>query len=72
MNQQIHRIVRQSGMVNEMEVEDYFIRKLQSMAISQQNSLPILNNALKGYVPDGRQLGIACNKFPGGIDQFLD
>ena len=34
--------------------------------------MPILNKHLKGYVSDGRQLGIACNKFPGGIDQFTE
>ena len=25
---------------------------------------------MKGYILDGRQLGMACNKFPGGIDQL--
>ncbi len=72
VNQQIHRMVRQSGMVSQMEIEDYFIRKLQSMAILPQNTVPILNKHLKGYVPDGRQMGITCNKFPGEIDQFTE
>jgi hypothetical protein len=57
-------MVRQSRMVNRMEVEDYFIRKLQIMNISQHNSLPILSTHLKGHVPDEMQLGIAWNKFP--------
>jgi hypothetical protein len=57
-------------MGSQMEVEDYFIRKMEGMAILQHNIMTILSKHLKGYVPDGRQLGIACNKFPGGIDQF--
>ena len=57
-------------MVSHMEVEDYFIRKLHGMAISPQNTVPIMSKHLKGYVPDGRQLGIACNKFLSGIDQY--
>ncbi len=55
-----------------MEIEDYFIKKLQGMAVSPENTVPILNKHLKGYVPDGRHVGIACNKFPGGIDQFTE
>ena len=55
-----------------MEIEDYFIRKLQGMAISPQTTVPILSKYLKGYVPDGRQMGNACNKFPGGIDQLTE
>jgi hypothetical protein len=34
--------------------------------------LPILSKHLKGYIPDGRRLWIACSKFPGGIDQFKE
>ena len=63
INSQIHRIIRQSGMVNQLEIEDYFIRKVQGMAVTPSESMPILNKHLKGYVLDGRQLGIACNKF---------
>jgi hypothetical protein len=56
-------------MVNQMEIEDHFIRKLQGMAISPLDTVSIMSKHLKGYVPDGWQLGIACNKFPGGIEQ---
>ena len=50
-------------MVAQLEIEDYFIRKLHGKAITPSESVPILNKHLKGYVLDGRQLGIACNKF---------
>ena len=56
-------------MVSQLETEDYFIRKLQGMPVTPNESVPILNKHLKGYVPNGRQLGIACNKFSGGIDR---
>ena len=59
-------------MINQLEIEDYFIKKLQGMAISSDFAVPILNKHLKGYVLDGRQLGIASNKFPAGIDQFTE
>jgi hypothetical protein len=59
-------------MIIQVEVEDYFIRKLRDMAISTVISVPILSKQLKGYVPDGRRLGIANNKFPAGIDQFTE
>ena len=55
-------------MISQIEVEDYFIRKLQGMAVTPNDIVPILSKHLRGYVPDGRQLGIANNKFPGGID----
>ena len=55
-----------------MEIEDYFIKKLRGMAISTENMVPILSKHSRGYVPDERQMGIACNKFPGGIDQFTE
>ena len=55
-----------------MEIEDYFIRKLQGMAITPIDSGPILSKHLKGYVPDGQQLGIVCNRFPRGIDQLTE
>ena len=42
------------------------------MVVTPGESVPILNKHLKGYVPDGRQLGIACNKFPSGIYQFME
>jgi hypothetical protein len=34
INSQIHMIIRQKGMVSQLEIEDYFIRKLQGMAIT--------------------------------------
>jgi hypothetical protein len=68
INNQVHKIIRQSGMISQIEVEDYFIRKLQGMAVTPNDIVPILSKHLRGYVPDGRQLGIANNKFPGGID----
>ena len=65
-------IIRQSGMVSQVEIEDYFIRKLQGMAVTPSESVPILCKHLKGYVTDGRQLGITCNKFLDGIGQFTE
>ena len=59
-------------MVRQLEIEDYFIRKQQGMVITPSESVPILSKHLKGYVPNGRQLGIACNKFQDGIDQFTE
>ena len=47
-------MVRQSGMVSQMEIEDYFIRKLHGMAISPENTVPILSKHLRGHVPDGK------------------
>jgi hypothetical protein len=40
------------------------------MEVTPNDTVPILNKHLRGYVPDGRQFGIASNKFPRGIDQF--
>jgi len=57
-------------MVSQIEVEDYIIRKLQGMAITPNNTTPIPNKHLKGYVPDEGQLGITSNKLSGAIDQF--
>ncbi len=34
VNLQLHKIFRQSGMYNDMEVESYFINKLRDMAIN--------------------------------------
>ena len=53
-----------------MEIEDNFMRKLQESAVSNNGFLPLLIRHLKGYVPDGRQTGIACNKYLASIDQF--
>jgi hypothetical protein len=55
-----------------VEIEYFFIRKLQGMIVTPSKLMPILGKHLKGYVPNGRQLGIACNKSPDGIDQFTE
>jgi hypothetical protein len=34
--------------------------------------MPLLGKQLRGYVPDGRQTGIASNKRPVGVDQFTE
>ena len=70
INQQIHMIIRQSGMTSELEIEHCFTKKLQGMVVSTDISVPILINHLKGYVPNGRQWRIACITFQEGIDQF--
>ena len=57
-------------MVSHMKIEDYFVRKLKNMAITPNYSVPVLSKHLRGYVPDKRQLGSACNNFPIEIDQF--
>jgi hypothetical protein len=59
-------------MVSSMEVEDVFMRRLQESAISPDNSVPLLSKHLKGYVPDGRQMGIANGKYPAGVDQYTE
>ena len=61
INNQIHKIIKQSCKVSQLKIEDYFIRKLQGMAVTPSESAPILNTHLKGYVPYGRQLGTLCN-----------
>ena len=55
INLQIHRVARQSGMVSTMEVEEYFLRRLQESAINPDFAMPLLGKQLRGYVPDGRQ-----------------
>ena len=61
---QDHRIARQSVMTSNMEVEDLFSRMLRESAITPNYSVPLLSKHFKGYVPDGRQTGIACGKYP--------
>ncbi len=34
--------------------------------------MPLLSKNLKGYVPDGRQTGIANIKYPAGVNQFTE
>jgi hypothetical protein len=72
INQQLHKIFRQSGMVSDMEVEDFFLRKLRETAINPALSVPLLSKNLKGYVPDGHQTGVACGKYPAGVNQFTE
>ncbi len=54
INVQLHKIFRQSGMTSDLEVEDYFLRKLKETAVNQGQNMPLLSRNLKGYVPDGR------------------
>jgi hypothetical protein len=49
-----------------------FMRRLQESAIIPDNSVPLLSKHLRGYVPDGRQTGIACGKYPAGVDQYTE
>ena len=68
INLQLHKISRQFGMVSDMEVEDFFLRKPRETAINQALYVPLLSRNLKGYVPDGQQTGIACGKYPAGVN----
>ena len=55
IDHQVHKIIRQFGMVNKLEIENYFIHKVRGRAISLENAVPmIINKHQKGYVPDGR------------------
>jgi hypothetical protein len=42
------------------------------MAVTPNESVLVFIKHLRRYVPNGRQLGIACNKFTDGIDQFIE
>ena len=42
------------------------------MVDTPNESVPILSMHLKGYVPNGMKLGIACNKLQGGIDHVTE
>jgi hypothetical protein len=59
-------------MVSNMEVEDLFISMLRESAITSDDHVPLLSNHRKGCVPDGRQTGIACGKYPAGVDEFTE
>ncbi len=67
---QLHKIFRQSGMWSDTEVEDYFLRKLKETAINPARFVPLRSRSPKGYVPDGHQKGVACGKYPAGVNQF--
>jgi hypothetical protein len=69
---QLHRIFRQSCMTSDMEVEDYFLRKVRERVINPVQIVPLLSTNLKGYVPDGHQTGIANNKYQAGVYQFTE
>ncbi len=45
---------------------------LQESAIQPDSAMPLLGKQLRGYVPDGRQTGIASSKRPAGVDQFTE
>ena len=59
-------------MCNDMEAKDYFLRKLRETAINPTQYVPLLSRNLKGYVPDGHKIGIACGKYPAGVNQFTE
>ena len=42
INLHVHRVARQSRMVSTMEVEDYFLRRLQESAIQPNDAVPLL------------------------------
>ena len=48
------------------------MRRLQESAVLTNISMPLLSKHLKGYVPNGRQIGIPCNKFLADIDHFTE
>jgi hypothetical protein len=64
INQQFHKITKQSSMANLMEIGHYFMRKLQEMVVPKETNGPLLSKHMWGYIPDGQQKGIACNQFP--------
>jgi hypothetical protein len=72
INLQLHRIFLQSGMASDVEVEDYFLRKLRETAINPVLFVPLLSRSLKGYVPYGHQTCITNGKYPTGIDQLTE
>ncbi len=49
------------------------MRKLKESAVQQTAHLPLLTSEhLKEYVPDERHTGIATNRHPIGVDQFIE
>ena len=48
INLQLHNIFMQSGMFNDMEVEDYFLRKLMETAVNPAQFVPLMSRNLKG------------------------
>jgi len=41
INRHIHLIARQPSLSNDMEIEDYFIRKFQEIVVLNNSSMPI-------------------------------
>ena len=72
INLQLHKIFRQSGMCSDIEMEDYFLRRLKETAINPEQYVPLLSRNLKGYVPDGQHTRIACGKYPAGVNKFTE
>jgi len=66
INLQLHKIFRQSGMVSDMEVEDYFLRKLRETSINPTLFVSLLSRNLKGYVSDGHHTGKSMWEISGG------
>jgi hypothetical protein len=59
-------------MTSDLEIEDYFLRKLKETAINPGQNVPLLSKNLRGYVPDGRQTRIANGKYLAGVNQFTE
>ena len=73
INVQIHNIAKQATMNNETKITYYFMRKLKDSAALHDSHLPLLTSRqLRRYVPDGRHDGIATNKHPTGVYQFVE
>ncbi len=46
--------------------------KVRKAAINPAQFVPLLSKHVKGYVPDGHQMGIANGKYPAGENQFTE
>jgi hypothetical protein len=55
-----------------MVVEDYFLRKLQEIAINLVQTVSLLRRNLREYVLDGHQTRIANGKYPAGVNKFTE
>ncbi len=51
INLQLHKIFKQSGMCGDMEVDDFFLRKLRETAINPAQFVPLLCRNPKGMCP---------------------
>ena len=59
-------------MTSVTEIRDYFIHGLHDITVQSNDYVPLMSKHLKGYVLDGRHIGIDCNKFPAGVEQFTE